>query len=226
MAKEKKDKKKAHRRYELASGEKVKGATTPIDGQLGWNKRILMYWANREGLEGRDIKEVQRSAMDKGTLAHYLCEMHIKGTEPDKNYIDSYSKEDYDKAENAFLAFLNWEEKNKPEYLGSEVKVVSEKYKYGGTVDILAKHGDDIWLIDLKTGRAKQGGGFYPEHFIQLAAYKCAYEEQTGNKVTECHILRIDKDTGKFECGVFTDLEVAFKVFLCCLELQELQKQL
>jgi len=38
-----------------------------------------MYWANQEGLAGRNHRDTSQKAADAGTIGHYLIECDIKG---------------------------------------------------------------------------------------------------------------------------------------------------
>jgi hypothetical protein len=209
---------KAHQRYKLTDGTIVPGVTTVIGSQLGWNKNVLIAWARREALAGNDPTKVRDKAADIGTLTHYMVECHIKGTDPD---LSEYSAANIDKAENGFLAFLDWEKDVKPTYLNSELGVVSEKYRYGGTVDQIVKKNGDLWLLDLKTSK-----GIYVDMKIQVAAYKMAYEEQTGRILSEVHILKLGKEDGSFEHHKLSqkDIDYGWAVFQHCRRLYDIQK--
>jgi len=215
---EKSKKLKAHQKYVLKDGTIVPGVTTIISSQLGWSTRALIAWARREALAGNDPDKIRDNAADTGTLTHYLVECNIKGEKP---YLDDYSKNDIDRAETGYLAYLEWVDKNNVEYLASEMQVISEKYRYGGTIDIIAKKDKSMWLIDIKTSK-----GIYPNHKIQVAAYKKAYEEQEGKEINQCHIIKLSKDDGSFEHHIISDeqVEAGWEAFQHCLELYKLQK--
>jgi|GEM_PF-575590 len=209
---------KVHTRYKTAEGLIVPGVTTVIGQSLGWNKHVLMAWQKRELLAGNDPDKIRDKAADIGTLSHFMVECHAKGQEPDTS---EFSAADIDKAENGFLGFLEWEQQYAPEYIGSEIKMVSEKYNFGGTADFIARLGKKLVLLDLKTSK-----GVYIDHKIQVAAYKYAYEEQTGQMIDQVHILKLDKNTGAFEHVPILNQEIenCFLIFLHCLALYNLKK--
>lgn len=216
---------KAHTRYRLKpteqfkKGEIVPGVTTIIDSQLGWNKRVLMAWARREALKGNDPDKIAQEAADSGTCTHYHVECHIKGEKLD---LTDFTQDQIDKAETGYLAFLEWEKNNKLEYIKLEYPVVSEKYRYGGTVDMVAKKNGSLWMIDLKTSKA-----IYPGHKIQLAAYVHAYNEQEDIPVNEYHILQLNKVDGSFQHHPVSQkqLDDGWKVFAHCRKLYDLKKR-
>ena len=189
---------KAHTRYRLKKtadwpkGEIVPGSTTIIDSQLGWNKRILIAWARREALAGKDPDKILEQAGDIGGAVHKMIEAHIKGilediaTEPD---LTDYSQANIDKAETAFIAFLDWEQRNNLIYVASEKQVVSEAYRYGGTIDILGRQDGKLWLIDPKSSK-----GIYAEFIVQVASYKMAYQEQENEKIDEKNLREVGID--------------------------------
>jgi len=211
---------KAHQIYKTSAGKRVSGATTVIGGNLGWNKNVLMAWARREAMAGNDPDKIRDNAADIGTLCHYMAECHIKNEEPD---IGDYSKNDIDKAENGFLKFLEWEKKMGLEYVDSELMLVSDKYEFGGTIDLMARSNNELYLIDFKTSK-----GIYPDHKIQLAAYFTLYVECLGVTPDKVHILKFSKDdTGSFEdhnIGI-DELRFYWKIFEHCLALHKLKKE-
>lgn len=215
---------KAHQRYRLKAtedfkkGEIVPGVTTILGGQLAWNKNVLIAWARRSALAGQDPDKIRDEAADSGTCTHYLIECHIKGVEPDPK---DFTAAQIDKAETGFLAFLDWEKSCELDYLKLEYGVVSENLRYGGTCDIIAKKNGSLWLLDIKTSKA-----VYPEHKIQVSAYREAYEEQEQERINECHIIQLSKDTGGFQHHKLTPVELTYgwEVFKLCRELYDLQK--
>ena len=211
---------KAHTAYKLKNGKRVKGVTT-ILSNLGWNKNVLVAWARRTALAGDDPDAVLKEAGAIGTLAHYLCECDIKGEEPE---LDDYSAEQIEKAENAFLGYLEWKKMTKPKYEAIELKMVSEKYKVGGTADFVARINNSLVLGDIKTSK-----GIYPEMTAQLAAYRKMYIEiQPKAKIESAMILMLDKNSGAFSHHFVgkSQLEWGWKVFEHCMALEELHKEL
>lgn len=211
---------KAHTAYKLKDGSRAKGVTTILNN-LGWNKNILVAWARRTALAGEDPEAVLKEAGTIGTLAHYLCESHIKGEKPETS---DYSAEQIEKAENAFLGYLEWEKMTKPKYEAIELKMVSEKYRVGGTADFIARINGTLVLGDFKTSK-----GIYPEMTAQLAAYRKMYLElQPKAKIESAMILKLDKNSGAFSHHFVgkSQLDWGWRVFKCCMELDKLQKEI
>lgn len=199
--------------YRLRNGKAVPSVTTIIGSQLGWNKRVLMAWSRREALSGRDPDVILKQAGDIGTEVHALIEAHVKGLIlPDAS----------EQALRSYGAFLRWESRNSLEYIHSELRVVCEEHEFGGTIDIIARSGDMLWLIDPKSSKA-----IYDEFILQVAAYRHAYEVEYG-KVDEIHLLHLSKTTGEFRDYRIPDekLDLAWRAFLHCRELYKIQREL
>lgn len=215
---------KAHQRYRTSDGEIVPGATTIIDN-IGWNKRVLMGWMRKEVLAGRDPYKVRDEAADIGTLAHALVEEHVLeelGTPESRVNVLEYSPEQLDKAENAFLGFLEWEDLHEVQYEAAELQLVSDAHRYGGTLDIVASVDGKLTLVDLKTSK-----GVYPSHRIQLAAYRQLWYEHNGFYIAP-YLLRIDKLDGSFDPHPVSEtrIEAGWEAFKAALKLHELQRVL
>jgi hypothetical protein len=215
MATEKKIKTKVHTVYKNQNGVRLPSVTT-ILGIL--NKPALMDWAWKCGLEGQDYKAVRDQAGDIGTLAHYLIMCHLKSETPDTS---DYSPADVGKAENCLIKYWDWEKGKALKPVLIEASLISEKYGFGGTIDFLARCGNELWLVDHKTGK-----GIYSEMFYQLAAYRQLLLE-AGHKIDSARILRIGRDeTEGFEERVVLNLDKQFELFTHCLAVYQLQKEL
>ena len=117
---------------------------------------------------------------------------------------------------NSIEAFLEWEEKYEPEWLSSERKVYCDKYKYAGTVDAVAKINGRVCVIDFKTSKK-----IYKPYHLQVTAYAQAIKRIDGLRQWPLGIiLRLDKETGKYEQKVFEPKD-HFNVFKKCLELRQ-----
>ena len=204
---------KAHTRYKNKKGEIVPGVTTVL-GLL--SKPQLVKWANNLGLQGIDSSKYVDKMASIGTLAHYMVECYLTKTSQD---LTAYSPEEIDKAENALISFFEWERQYEIEPLGNEMRLLSEEFGYGGTVDFYCKINGKFNLVDFKTGKA-----IYNEHIIQLAAYRQLLVEN-GYPVQEVRILRIGRTEEEgFEERKETNLLNHWLLFSHLLEVHKLQK--
>ncbi len=204
-----------HRKYITPDGQTVPGVTT-ILGLLA--KPALIHWAWVEGKEGRDYKKVKDKAADIGTLAHYLIECDITGIKPD---VSEYSPANLNKAENAYIAWLEWKKGfGIIETVGSEVPLVCETF--GGTLDWVIKQDNKYILIDFKTSKA-----IYSEYIYQISAYQHLWNITNPDKqIVECYILRIGKEEGEFEQRKYTNLEKELKLFFLLRDVYILKNEI
>ena len=206
---------RAHVIYKTSDGKRVPGTTT-ITGLL--NKQQLVTWANKLGLEGIDSNKYVDEAAAVGTLAHALVQADLTG-EPVN--LRLYSPQQVDLAENALLSWFEWKKQHKLEVIFVEKQMVSDKMKYGGTIDCYCKLDGRPTLLDFKTGKA-----IYEEYFVQLAAYAALLREN-GYPVEETRILRIGRDeTEGFEERKVTDTRKWFEIFENLLNVYYLKREL
>lgn len=212
--------------YHLADGSKVPGTTTVI-GRFK-DSGGLMQWAFKQGKSGAPhlYAEAEKAA-DIGTAAHCMVEMSIKGSDDvgiSAYVIKTLPDEGMQKqAWSAYRAFQAWAKNFNVQWHETELKLVSEQYRYGGTLDALATIGNQLCLIDFKTSNS-----VYADYLVQLAAY--------GNLVTEnfperklvggFHLLRFAKEHGDFAHHFFQNLDNAWRQFVLFREAFEIDKEL
>lgn len=135
-----------------------------------------------------------------------------------------------ERASNACKAALQWMKDHRVEWISTERKIYSRKYKYAGTMDGLCyvDSCDDPLCCPNKFKHRltisdwKSSNYLYPEYLMQTAAYEAAYEEETGEDVKDRWVVRLGKDDGKFEAwhleaDCFKD---DFAAFLAALDLR------
>lgn len=210
--------------YIKADGTPVKGVTTLIGGNLGWNKGQLIGWAFKQGKlypEAKSVYDTTNDACSIGTIAHAMAEADIKGKAFVR--IPEWTDELIEKAKEAYQGYLQWKSMTKLELVASEISLVSEAYSFGGTIDAVARLGDGFALIDFKTSN-----GLYADHLIQVRAYaqllqECKPEWPLTNGL---HILRFAKDTGDFHHHGYANLDECWEVFLCLLKMESLKRRI
>jgi hypothetical protein len=205
----------AHPVYRLKNEQRVPSVTTII----GRFKEAggLIHWAWQLGKEGKDYREVRDSAAEAGTMAHAAVEAFIRGHD--------YSFPDSDvgrKASVAFGAFKEWANQTHLKATHTEVSMVSEAYRFGGTMDALLISG-------LRSvGDWKSSNALYPEYLVQVAAYGKLWEENRPDEPITggYHLLRFDKTHGDFTHKWWGELETAWQAFLRLRDLYEFDKEL
>jgi len=208
---------KAHVSYFNKEGKRLPGTTT-ILGVI--NKPLLVPWANNLGLQGINVRDYVDDKADIGTLVHEMMFGDLGFKDTDTSY---YTAVQIEIALKSYEKYINWKNHHTVEPLLLEVPLVSEKYQYGGTIDNYCLLDGIPTLIDYKTCKA-----LYPEHFIQVCAYRQLLRE-TGHKVKNCAILRVGRiEMEGFEFQEIPEkkLSLCWKVFKHCLGIYNLQKQL
>ena len=211
----------AHTVYKV-NGKRVKSVTTLINAHLGWSKGALIGWTRKHCLKGDDSMAIMKEAGRVGTLAHVMIEEFIKGGTV---VLDSYSVSEISQAKIAYYSFYEWFKNKNPKFLETEMKLVSEKYGFGGTFDAVAVVNKKLVILDWKTSNA-----VHDEFLVQLAAYRQLIHENKFDyvpKIKGAILLKLDKE----EKGVYEehkykikDLDWGWKVFKLILKLQELKK--
>jgi hypothetical protein len=210
------EKVKAHQRYFTSAGEQVPGVTT-ILGVL--NKPALISWANRMGLQGIDTTKYVDEAAAVGTLAHAIVVETLGGAPVRRS---DFSADQIVRAAYGAHVFSQWAKAHTLEPLLLETPLVSDEYRYGGTIDILGDLDGKLTLIDLKTS-----SGIYEEHVFQVGAYWKLLEE-SGQRIAGARILRIGRTEGEaMDEKILSGVQIlnAWRVFEHCLEIYRLKKR-
>ena len=173
-------KSRQHTVYKLADGTRVPGVTTVLNILA---KPALIAWANRMGLQGIDTTKYVDAAANAGTCCHAMIEAHLKGEPFDASLFDPAT---IDIAENGYLKYLDWEAGHKLADIHSEMQLVSEQHRYGGTVDLYCTLDGVPTLVDFKTNQS----GIYDEMMHQVAGgYRLLLEEH-GMPVKQVLVFR------------------------------------
>jgi len=206
-----------HTPYFLKDGTRVPGTTT-ITGVM--DKPALVKWANGLGLQGITVDKYVDELATIGTLAHYLIECHCQNIKPD---LSDYTPNQVSFAENSAIKWIMWQDQVKfiPEH--NEKILVSERHRFGGTLDIIGRIGDRRVLVDVKTCK-----GIYGEHKTQVAGgYKILADEHIGElgRIDDVIITRVGRDESEgFEEIRISAEESAIhqRRFLICRELYDI----
>jgi hypothetical protein len=204
--------------YKLAKGDRVPSVTT-ITGRFK-DSGGLIHWAWTQGIEGKDYRETKEEAADVGAMVHDWIDAYIHGDK--RKPFDSATAEQRAMAEKGFGSFLEWATQVGLDVLETEVPLVSEKHRFGGTFDALAKVAGRVILLDWKSS-----GGVYADYIVQLAGYRELLRER-GTTVDEAQLLRFGKQHGDFHQHHYPSplLDKAWTAFLHMRDLYELDKEL
>jgi len=134
---------------------------------------ILEYYPKGKALinwlaANPNSKEIMEAAGEHGSNVHKAIEDFLI---PEHDLPDGLNLTEQEYI--SFKLFRDWynklREEHKVEVISNELYVVNEQDKYGGTIDLILKIDDQIWIIDFKTNNH-----VHITHRLQLAAYKHA----------------------------------------------------
>ena len=204
-------------------GVRKLGVTTPLSviskpALLQWAVNLAVDDIKNNILAGTAYDELQLSnvleaartahrkrkeeAADFGTLVHNWIEKYIKGENPPPLVNKTLN--------DAVNVFLKWVKDNNVKFTASEKPLYSKKHDYCGTIDFTCEINGKRYLGDLKTSK-----GIYDEHFMQLAAYRYADEEETGKPYAGAFIVRIPKtEDDRVEIANANNYKTCFKGFV------------
>ncbi|MFH1883803.1 MAG: hypothetical protein ABIL62_13990 [Planctomycetota bacterium] len=208
---------KGHIRYRTADNRIVVGVTTVV-GQIA--KPALIKWANMLGLDGTDSGKYTDDTAEIGTLAHSLITDGLQGR---MTNFSGYDQTQQDAAEWCVKSWDAWCRGRDIKPILLEAPLVSERYRYGGTLDLFAEVDGIKTLIDLKSTN-----DIWPEHFTQVSAYRQLLIE-AGHTVDAVRILNIPRArTAVFKEAVLGDevLEKNFEIFTSLLKVYQIRKEL
>lgn len=192
------------------------------------NKPALMYWSVncccdylQQQFQGRnnikasslfekiekarkEWQKVQKEALDIGNQVHQAIHYFLTHNCQEPKIEDN-------QVLNAFVAFLEWKDKN------NLIPIVCEKIVYGkdyaGTTDLVCMLNNKITLIDFKSSKA-----VYDENWFQIAAYSNAWDLDNNPQIEQAGILRLDKKTGFPEWKII-EKEMLDKYYFAFLKL-------
>jgi len=222
-----------HGGYRDEKGKRVPGVTT-ITGRFK-DSSGLLYWAFEQGKaaergEISKLYEKRDEAADAGTVAHAMVEAHISDDGrtwreilrqnkqlPPKGKILTLAKQGYEN-------YLKWVSDSRIRIIHQEEELVSERYKFGGCPDAIGidSQGNKC-LIDWKTSNS-----VYPEHLIQIAAYRVLWEENHPDELITggFHLLRFSKEHADFTHHYWGELEDAWAQFELFRKAYDLDRKL
>lgn len=137
--------------------------------------------------EGKRPTDTRDSAAKGGTYAHAYLERLLNAGKRAKPRLLVEGKDD--ERTNGVAAWFERFENSLDKILSLESVVLSFKGGFAGTLDLCYQtpEGETI-LLDLKTG------GVYHTSFLQLAAYKLAWEEQGGQAIDKLVVLQCPRN--------------------------------
>lgn len=195
-----------------------------LERKLPMEEGVLLGGPTILGIINKARKEATRirdEAANTGRKVHDEVEKWVKAHVDGMPYSLEYEMDQHPEVVTAWNAFITFAMGSGFRPLRSEQMVYSRKYKFAGTLDIIAvgrwrrQRKDKVYLIDCKTGTV------IPQvHGPQIAAYAKAWEEMSGEKVEGIAILELNKTTGEPKWHDFSkERKKHFRVFLAAKKL-------
>lgn len=178
---------------------------------------LTLEYAKKIVLLGKNAwRRKSEEAANSGTIAHEWIDIYIKN-KINNTHIPNPLPVDLH-AMNSIRLFMEWNHKEQPEWICSEVVVGSEKYMVGGKFD---------WIARLKEygktlGDNKTSNAIKDEFYIQVnGGYRMMYDEMNPNdKIDNSLILWIPKTGDEFEARIVpTKYDSDREIFLALLGL-------
>jgi hypothetical protein len=209
---------RAHQLYRLADGSIVPGASTIA--KIGEDTSKLRDWAFRMGHEGLDPDKLMIEAANIGSIAHFMLNCRFKGETPD---LSDYSPNEVTAGTDIFNKFWKSWASLKLTLVASEIELVSETYRYGGTLDTVGRNEEGLLvLVDWKSTPS-----IYVSHYKQIVAYEKLWDENMDETITKrCIVRQGKKDKEDSEIRWIGSVEKYFNVFLAQLKLHQAIKAL
>jgi hypothetical protein len=208
-------------KYVLADGTEVRGVTTVLGR---WKESGgLLQWAFQVGKSGAASLYAGRdAAADVGQHVHQMVRSDLHG-ESLPAMPATFTVLQTQQAESAFYAWLRWRQDRKLTVVATEVPLVSELYRFGGTIDVVWRDSGGLCMGDWKSAN-----GVYTDNLLQLAAYGILWDEHHPDDMVRggYHLARFSKEQGDFEHRYWPDLSDAREEFLLLLEAYEIDRKL
>lgn len=137
----------------------------------------LMHWANKQGLNGKALKDARSKGTSSGTIVHRAFERIVKGEAQPQDVLNGVT----DATLRAYLtAMTGWVAATEPDVVHSEFKLSYEPLAVRGRIDMTVRckvegcecYGEGLWIKDFKTG----GHKLYKEAHLQGDGYRMIWE--------------------------------------------------
>lgn len=150
----------------------------------GENADDILEKAGEEGSKVHDAIDQMINGQEIKWTHTFVDTLQIQSVESSARFIDDcqhglvskYHKEVqfYNIDEwRMILKFVDFVEKNNPEFIANEFSIISDDMRIGGTLDIVCDIAGERWLIDIKTSNY-----IHKTHELQLAVYAKMFNEK------------------------------------------------
>ncbi|PWT73659.1 MAG: hypothetical protein C5B59_12765 [Bacteroidetes bacterium] len=163
--------------FYFVDGEYYPGVTSILDEAAPVPWALKQYFINGTP---DSIASKSETTLAFGSKMHDAYEKLLNGVS--LNLRDDYRST---KEKKHIASMVAWARTFRPEVIQTECTVASKELKYAGTLDLLCKINNELWIIDFKTS-----AGIYSSYHWQVEAYRKAVKETFGLDVAHCLIVR------------------------------------
>ena len=162
--------------YEI-DGEPVIGVTTILSMGVPPEQGLINWWKNNTAEEAQEILE---DAQERGSNVHQAIETLLFAQKVIP--LQFRRKKERDSIE----AFLDFFRTVKPTNFQPEqvVAYLDEKFRYAGTLDLVATINGKRLVIDFKTSKVPS-----KKNSLQVKAYAKALEQSYDEEIDDCYVL-------------------------------------
>jgi hypothetical protein len=120
---------------------------------------------------GMNASQILKEAGDIGSNVHSAIDQYVKTGQ--LKFLNDEGRELWKWEEWELICkAMEFFERYKPDVIVHEFSFASEELGYGGTIDMVCQINGQNWIIDYKSGN-----GIYESHYLQISAYKKAWEK-------------------------------------------------
>lgn len=218
---------KAHVQYRTSDGQIVPGGSTI--GGLIKDGDNLTSWANRMGLQGINTRAYTEETAAIGTLAHAMIEHSFQIGEPGCNanvcleFFDTrdYSENQLTRATWAYNSFARWAAEQTFEDYQVEMQLVSDEYRFGGTIDFYGRVNGRWTQLDYKTSKS-----IYMGHVLQSCGYAKLIKSK-GLPLERVNLVKIGRAEDSYveiKPLTLTQLKIGWEIFEKSVEIYQLKR--
>lgn len=210
--------------YRNAAGDKVPGVHD-ITGRYK-DPHGLYYHNWQQGRAGLPYND--RTAADIGTAVHRMVELDLRrAPEAEVAGVPQQmlqANDDIDTAHQCHAEWRRWRADHDVRVVLLEEPIVSERFQYGGTPDLVAVVDGALALLDVKT--AKTASEVWRDQRLAMSAHhRLVMEARPDLEIKGFHLLQLPKDGGAAAHHMFPDLAEEWDMFWLQLECLKIERR-
>ena len=174
----------------------------------------FVRWVAKHGWD--EAEQIKNAGGRRGSKVHQAINYIVRGgtvtismlfENPKTGAMEELDADEYF----CVMTFIDWCEKEKPQWIDAEYTVWNEYYRYAGTVDLKCRLKSTkyrvVHIIDVKTSSS-----VWPSMELQVSAYKHA--DPDAPKSTQLGILQVGFKKNKKQKWRYTAVKDQFQLFL------------